>query len=35
MGVAIGTASSTLTSARRRLAITLHDEDDEPEPAHG
>ena len=33
MGVAIGTASSTLTSARRRLAVTLH-EDDEAEPAH-
>jgi RNA polymerase sigma-70 factor (ECF subfamily) len=35
MGIAVGTASSTLTSARRRLALTLHDEDDEPERAHG
>jgi hypothetical protein len=34
MGIAVGTAPSTLTSARRRLALTLH-EDDEPEPAHG
>jgi RNA polymerase sigma factor (sigma-70 family) len=33
MGVAIGTASSTLTSARRRLAVTLH-EDDEADLAH-